>query len=295
MTISHEAFEKYNNRLKEINPLINEIRNQLKTKGPLSSADIKCNQKVNWDWSPTRAARAILESMYFWGELLIFNKKGSRKYYDFTEKHIPSELLTSDDPNLTIQQYHDWYVKRRISSIGMLWKRSGDAWLGIKGMNAIQRKDAFSRLLKKKEIIEVTIDKSNHKFYINKEDRPLLLRIIENKREKPAAFFIAPLDNLIWDRKLIKELFDFEYVWEVYKPVHKRKFGYYVLPVLYNDTFVARFEAKFDRNSHHLHLLNWWWEKDINRSIDLLNAIKLRFKEFLKFLGDIVKCCVQKS
>ena len=50
---------------------------------------------------------------------------------------------------------------------------------------------------------------------------------------------IAPLDNLLWDLKLIETLFDFRYTWEVYKPADKRDYGYYVLPVLYGDRFVA--------------------------------------------------------
>ena len=64
------------------------------------------------------------------------------------------------------------------------------------------------------------------------------------RTEHNYARFIAPLDNLLWDRKMLEMLFGFSYRWEVYTPVAKRKFGYYVLPVLYNDRFVARFEAE---------------------------------------------------
>lgn len=53
--------------------------------------------------------------------------------------------------------------------------------------------------------------------------------------------FIAPLDNIIWDRKFVKEIFDFEYIWEVYKPEKLRQYGYYVLPILLGDKLIARF------------------------------------------------------
>ena len=76
----------------------------------------------------------------------------------------------------------------------------------------------------------------------------------------PSAAFIGPLDNLIWDRDLIRWLFDFDYTWEVYKPAAQRKYGHYVLPVLYGDRFVARVEPIFDRKARVLTIVNWWWE-----------------------------------
>ena len=76
----------------------------------------------------------------------------------------------------------------------------------------------------------------------------------------PAATFIGPLDNLIWDRDLIRWLFDFDYTWEVYKPAAQRKYGHYVLPVLYGDRFIARVEPIFDRKARVLTVVNWWWE-----------------------------------
>ena len=62
--------------------------------------------------------------------------------------------------------------------------------------------------------------------------------------------FLAPLDNLIWDRELIKELFDFDYKWEIYTPVKDRKFGYYVLPVLYGEDFAGRIETARNKKNN---------------------------------------------
>ena len=65
--------------------------------------------------------------------------------------------------------------------------------------------------------------------------------------EPPGVTFLAPLDPLAWDRDLLRSLFGFDYVWEVYVPAAKRRWGYYVLPLLFGDRFVGRIEPRFDR------------------------------------------------
>jgi uncharacterized protein len=76
----------------------------------------------------------------------------------------------------------------------------------------------------------------------------------------PAVTFLAPLDPLAWDRGLLRSLFGFDYVWEVYVPAAKRRWGYYVLPVLFGDRFVGRIEPRIDRVARRVRILGTWWE-----------------------------------
>jgi uncharacterized protein YcaQ len=99
------------------------------------------------------------------------------------------------------------------------------------------------------------------------------------------AAIIAPLDNLMWDRELINALFGFNYRWEVYKPVKDREYGYYVLPVLYGDRFIARFEPGRDKKNDSLLIKNWWWEKDIDVTQDIQDALKDCLIDFIDYLG----------
>lgn len=280
-----KAYQRYGVESNSISKILPEVRNALEQNGPLSSIDLKFDTMVDWSWAPTRAARAALESMYFWGELIIHHKVGTRKVYDFTEKYLPSELLSMPDPNITIEQYFEWKLKRRIGAVGLLWERSGDAWLGISWMKSKQRFDAFSRLKEKGEVIKVEVEKIKHPLYIRKEETVLLHEILEESDVEPQASFIAPLDNLLWDRKLIKEIFGFEYVWEVYKPISERIYGYYVLPVLYGDRFVARFEPRFNKKTDKLEIINWWWEPDVIISEEMKRGLIRCFRQFLNYLG----------
>jgi hypothetical protein len=84
---------------------------------------------------------------------------------------------------------------------------------------------------------------------------------------------------------MLRWLFDFEYVWEVYKSVKERKYGYYVLPVLYGDRFVARVEPVFDRKEHELTLKNWWWENGIQPDRKMKLALITCMREFMRYLN----------
>ena len=77
----------------------------------------------------------------------------------------------------------------------------------------------------------------------------------------------------------------FEYIWEVYKPVAERRYGYYVLPILYGDRFVARFEPGRDRENGALIVKQWWWEPGIHVSEDVRSALRRCFERFLDYLG----------
>ncbi len=97
--------------------------------------------------------------------------------------------------------------------------------------------------------------------------------------------FLAPLDNIMWQRKLIADLFDFEYTWEVYKPQHLRQYGYYVLPILYGDRLVGRIDPALQRKSHTLQIKGLWWEEDVQPDTAMLKAVHDCLEEFMGFLG----------
>ncbi|MFS1512563.1 winged helix-turn-helix domain-containing protein [Chengkuizengella sp. SCS-71B] len=268
-------------RINEVQAISQDVLSLVKEKGPLSSKDLSYNQIVDWSWAPTRLSRAALESLYFAGDLIIYDKDRTRKIYDVTDRNLPKKLLIKKDPNKTFEQYVDWYVLRRIGAIGLLWDRSGDAWLGIREIKSSDRKKSIQRLIEAGKLIEVTIQGISNKFYMKKSDESFLTKHDGQNH----ASIIAPLDNLIWDRKLIKELFDFEYIWEVYKPIEERRYGYYVLPILHNDRFIARFEPVKDKKNKVLMIKNWWWESGFKVSEQLKSDLKTCFERFIRYLG----------
>lgn len=253
-------------------------------RGPLSSLEIDLGKTVDWAWAPTRLARAALESAYFRGDLIVHHKVHTRKVYDLTERHLPERLLAAPDPHETTEAYHDWYVRRRVGSVGLLWDRSGGAWLAMGAIKSRERKASLARLLARGEVIPAEVEGLAPQLYLRAEDRPRLEAVLNGTAPEPQAALIAPLDNLIWDRTLIQELFGFEYIWEVYKPVAERQYGYYVLPVLYGDRFVARFEPVQVKENGVLRIKQWWWEPGVEVTEAMRVALKEAFADFLRYL-----------
>jgi uncharacterized protein YcaQ len=264
--------------------ILPQVRQALEERGPLSSIDLDFDQTVDWAWAPTRLARAALESMYSWGELIVHHKVNTRKVYDFVSRHISAELLSAPEPNETEEQFHDWYVQRRLGGVGLLWDKAGGAWCEMP-LKSKKRKAALARLLEQGRVIEVHVEGLGLPLYVRSDDRVTLDRALDSDDVPPRAVILAPLDNLLWDRRFIEALFGFDYVWEVYKPVAERRYGYYVLPILYGDRFVARFEPGRDKKSGALLIKNWWWEDGVNPSKKMQSELRRCFRRFLDFMG----------
>ncbi|UCB43678.1 MAG: YcaQ family DNA glycosylase [Dehalococcoidales bacterium] len=268
-----------------------QILKAIEESGPLSSIDLDHDQKVDWSWGPTRLAKVALDNMYYLGELVIHSKVHTRKVYDLASRHVPEELLSAHDPHKTEEEYHDWHVLRRIGSVGLLWNRGGMAWSGIYGVGTIywagskERAAALKRLCAQGKAVEVHVENIKTPLHMRNQDTIELDTVMEPNDRLPHAAIIAPLDNLLWERDLIGQLFGFDYTWEVYKPVAERRYGYYVLPVLYGDRFVARFEPGRDKGNGALIIKNWWWEPDITQSEKMRNSLQDCFKRFMDYLG----------
>ena len=279
------ALRQYGADSRPATKILPQVRKAITGRGPLSSIDLDFNQSVDWAWAPTRMARAALESMYWWGELVVHHKVNTRKFYDFAIHHIPAELLNAHDPHKTDAQYQDWHVLRRLGGVGLLWGKSGGAWLSIPGVKSRQRGVTLRRLAEQGKVVEVGVEGVDGPLYMRAQDKPRLDQALCLDAPSPRAAIIAPLDNLLWDRGFVERLFDFEYRWEVYKPVAERRWGYYVLPVLYGDQFIARFEPGRDKKTGALIIKNWWWEPHVKLTNQVHSDLRCCFEQFLDFLG----------
>ena len=281
---SHRKYYRNNGRGKaEIDNIVSDVINCINQNGPVCSADIKYNEKVNWSWGPTSLARAALDTLFFRGELVIHHKKNTRKYYDLASRHVPGELLKMDNPCQSEEEKLEWHVQRRIKSVGLLWKRASDAWLGVPGLKSAGREAAFNSLMQKGVIKKVGIEGIKFPVYYAAADEAMMGEAINAGKTPDRTEFIAPLDNMMWDRKLIKEIFNFDYKWEIYTPVKERKYSYYVLPLLYGDKLAGRIEIVKNKDAGKLEMQNLWLEKGIGESKKLHDSITRRLNRFNLF------------
>ncbi len=263
------------------------VKSAIRERGPLCSADLDHDEAIDWWWGvPTRLGRAALEILYGMGEVGIHHRVSTRRHFDLIERLLPAELLAAADPNPADEAYQDWHVVRRIGSLGLANPAAAQYWLGIVGDTAAVRRQALARLAVRGEVVSVAVEGvPQAPLFLRAADAFLLDAAAHTDGADPVAAFIAPLDNLIWDRDLIRWLFNFDYTWEVYKPAAQRKYGHYVLPVLYGDRFVARVEPVFDRKARVLTLVNWWWEAGVEPDEALVAALAECTAAFGRYLG----------
>ena len=271
--------------------LASALIERIRQEGPLSSIDFAHDQKVLGGWGrPTRLVREAFEILFAMGELGVHHRIGTRRAFDLIDRLIPAEVLARSDPHPDDEGYQAWHVLRRVRTVGLANPSATEYWLGIPsmqspGLKGPERRAALAHLVERGELIAVQIEGvPGRTFFLASADLPTLEAVRSGLSGRRQAALIAPLDNLVWDRQLLRWLFDFHYTWEVYTPQTKRKYGYYVLPVLYGDRFVGRVDPSFDRKSRVLTLNNWWWEPGIQVSRAMQVALQTCLGDFLRYL-----------
>lgn len=260
--------------------ILDDVKDFVKNHGKTGTKDISIGEVRESSWGHRKLSSAALDYLFNSGELCVVDKRGTQKYFDLTERVVKSEFLQCD-PNMTIEDFLEWYTERRIQSVGFIWNKPGGAWQGCFLSENNNRSSTLRTLLEKNIIEEIQIEGIKEYFYISSSFHKHMKRRTSDSYVR----FIAPLDNIMWDRQMLEAMFNFTYRWEVYTPVAKRKYGYYVLPVLYNDQFVARFEAEPINKAKEFIVKNWWWEPEIKPDDDMKEAIVKEMARFSGFLG----------
>jgi uncharacterized protein len=270
--------------LEEQAPLAEKILREIEAKGSLSSSDFEQEAAIDWWWGRTPAVRAVLEALNVTGRLGVARREGNRRWFDLTERLYPADLLATIVPERE-QQLHRLLSRHR--GHGLLGNGgTGEVWLGIDGTI---RRELRSELVDRGELVAVGVDGLKGDRYVIADELPILAQAerevaaerggseaggagVETGAARigdirigdapPSVAFIAPLDPFMWDRRLLLPFHGFDYVWEVYTPAAKRRWGYYVLPLLFGDRLVGRIEPRIDRKTHEVRLLSLGWEKE---------------------------------
>jgi uncharacterized protein len=270
---------------------IDEMRTVLHEREVVSNRDFEMSTRTRTQSYRGRKDSA-LALYYLWhtGEAMTHHRERFERVYALTESVAPLQLIRESSEEET-----DRFLVLKEVSFGGLSRiaRTNDSFR--RGQPYRSAKKVLGTLLADGDLIEVKVEgwKSTH--YALGSDIKILRDLSAGhvpKAWKPLetttteeAVFLAPLDHII-ARGRAKELFGFEFVWEVYKPAHLRKFGYYTLPVLWGDQLVARFDSKLDRITNTLVILGLWLEdKSFGRNEDFAEALARGFTRFMKFLG----------
>ncbi|HYM83027.1 MAG TPA: crosslink repair DNA glycosylase YcaQ family protein [Candidatus Dormibacteraeota bacterium] len=245
-------------------PLVSELLERIRAGGELSPTDVAPRAAIDWYWRPTNQVRAILEALAEAGILGLRRRDGNRRVYDLIERLFPPALLAERRPERE-QRRHK--LLSRYRAHGLLGTGGqAELWYGTAG-TAADRAELRAGLVMDGALIPVEVEGVRGTRYIVADEAGLLARAEAELVDglppgggPPAVAFLAPLDPYVWDRDFLRALHAFDYVWEVYVPAAKRRWGYYVLPILFGDRLVGRIEPRIDRRSGALRILGLWWE-----------------------------------
>lgn len=267
----------------DINVLIEDVLNIIKEKGPIFSSQITLGEKKANQWGSTKASTLTVDYLFHQGRIGVNKRNNTQKEYDLIENLIPNYI--SEDPFSDEDEFILWYLKRRIETIGLVYSKSKVHFDGLHIRNKTIRNKYLDVLLDTDFIKKVCVEGIKDVFYV-----PVSALEIEHSL-KNTITFIAPLDNLTWDRELLELLFDFEYKWEVYTPVAKRRWGYYVLPILQGSSFIGRIEFEKQRGKDSLIIKELNFESSVRKTKALSTELDKALNRFRKYLGasDIIQ------
>jgi uncharacterized protein YcaQ len=273
---------------------IEHVLQRIRADGPLASIDFERRAAVDWWWGPTNEIRAALEVLAYAGVLGLARRVGNRRYYDLVERLFPAELLATKIPRRE-QVKHK--LLSRYRGHGMLGPTSRDVLvygIGLAAADPSQpaeptRSQLKAELIDSGALVPVEVEGVRGPRYIVADEIPLLDAVERAGALAggPSVTFLAPLDPFVWDREFLRQLFAFDYLWEVYVPEAKRRWGYYVLPLLFGDRLVGRIEPRIDRSDHIVRILGAWWEDgfDPSRGDGFVDAMRAALDEYQRFAG----------
>ena len=267
-----------------------EMRQVLRERGTVANRDFEMASRKRTDSYRGRKDSAVA-LYYLWrvGEAMVHHRERFERVYAPTEAIAPPDLLQEASDAET-----DDFMRRKHVAFEGISPLTGSYTIHTKGA-ASDVKAWARRAVEDGRLLELEVEGWRGPRYALAEDaadietvaggrvprawRPRSTTTVEE------ATFVAPLDP-VSARKRAKPLFDFEYIWEVYTPAPKRKFGYYALPVLWGDRLVARFDGRFDRATATFAILGLWLEDEaLTRDDGFIEAFACGTERMQRFLG----------
>jgi uncharacterized protein YcaQ len=271
---------------------IEEMRAILRERGTVSNRDFEmASRKRTQSYRGRKDSALALYYLWRTGEVMTHHRKNFERVYALTETVAPASLLRESDE----AEADRFLIKKDVSFSGLSRpSRVAESFRGY-GESDRATKKLLGAMVADGDLIEVQVAGWKVVHYALGSDAEVLREL--SAGHVPSAWtplettttqevvFLAPLEH-VSARGRAKDLFGFDYVWEVYKPEHQRRFGYYTLPVLWGDRLVARFDSKLDRTTNTFVILGLWLEEEaLGNDEAFAEALGCGFARFVRFLG----------
>lgn len=275
--IFHRWYQPRLDRITKEHPhAVEAILNELKERGPLMPKECEFQERrteLQHTWFGPNLSKQVLRALWHAGVVMTAGRRNGHHVYDLTERVVPPEYY--NQPVLSEKEALRELILDRHKAVGLIRPSAPpEMWSYV--IKSPERAEAINELIDKGDLVPVDVEG------VKAHTTPEFLSQLDLPALDSRVAFVAPLDQLMWDRKMVAHLFDFDYVWEIYMPEHKRRWGYYVLPVLYGDELVARVE--FHSRKGVLEVRRWLSEPN-KIGPAFLDELDRTFKAFKEYCG----------
>ncbi|MER7672508.1 crosslink repair DNA glycosylase YcaQ family protein [Kitasatospora sp. NPDC096128] len=247
--------------LKANGTLQTHVVQRLTEAGPLPAGGFDDVAETPWEssgWTAGRNVERMLDHLWLQGRIMVSGRRGRARLWDLAPRCLPGDAASAPLPDAEVVPLAAEHALRalgiaRPADIRQHFTR--DRYPGLDS--------ALTRLLAEGRILRVQLEDapSSEGWYLTADRLPLLERL-ESGEWEPRTTLLSPFDNLICDRARTERLWDFGFRNEMYVPRAKRRYGYYVMPLLHGDRLVGRVAPRLDRRSRTLHLEGLFVEPD---------------------------------
>jgi uncharacterized protein YcaQ len=240
----HWGIERGNTSHAQQRTHLDKLLAHIRAVGPVKSSDFerpeerKGNGGGWWGW---KDEKRWLEALFARGELMVARRDNFHRVYDLCERVAPTQLA---QPLPQADTVHQAFIEKAILALGISKARWVHDYFRIKP----RLKDAdLDALVTAGRVLRVAVAGWDQPGYVHADNAVLLKKALADKLQATHTALLSPFDPVVWDRERATDFFDFDYTIECYTPEAKRKYGYFVLPVLHQGELIGRLDAKAHR------------------------------------------------
>ena len=257
-----------------------ELLRVLEAGGPMRTQDLAHLAVHPWPgggWSDEKTVAILLEVLTYTGEVLVARRTGGTRWWDLGERCLPPDALHEE---LTGEEVVRRSATRAIRALGVATPTQINRHFTRNRYPHLAAR--LKELVTDGVIVPATVEGQKGAWYVHADDVTTLDELT------PARLtLLSPFDNLICDRDRTEALWGFRFRLEVYTPVAKREYGYYVLPVLDGDRLVGRIDAALDPKTLRLRAKAVYREPGVRASAARTRSIARRFEDLGRFVGAV--------
>jgi len=261
----------------ELRRAMKHVVARIRAEGPRRARDFESKQApLAGVWTFGKIEKRALHELWMRGIVMVSARDGFQKSFDLVERVIPPDI---DISLPTERDAADFLVLRSLEAHGIA--REPELRYLRQGAVAGAVRKRLAVAVKKGSIVPVQVEGQEKLAYV----LPEMLASADREVERAEAKILSPFDNLVIQRERLRWLFGFDYQIECYVPEPKRRYGHFVLPVLWGDTFAARLEAKARREDGTLAVGRIWYEPALEKNRVFHQALVVGLEQFAIFNG----------